>query len=94
MSMIGARYQQLEFDRRDIKLTRHARLKTPRIRHWWGRRYRDGHNGAWCYLCHSFIATWSRRWPITEGARNAIALHRDEHITALLDGATTQPEEK
>jgi hypothetical protein len=88
-----ARSQQVEADDRDTQLTRIARSHRPGARHWWGRRRTQTGAGAHCYICDDIIAAWSSRWPITEGARLRIALHRELHIKALLDGAATQPEE-
>lgn len=86
-----ARDHQRHSDDRDTQLTRQARRRRPRISHWWGRRWFDHKNGAWCYLCDEFIATWSRRWPITEQARWEIDWHREQHLRGLLDTPTTNP---
>ena len=74
-------------------LTELARQKHPRVRGWWGRRWLDGTNGARCYICDEFIATWSSRWPMTAGAKSKIAVHRQMHIRQSLDAWHTQPEE-
>jgi hypothetical protein len=88
-----AQRQQHVFDRRDAELTRRARRRRPRIKHWWGRRWQGRQNGAYCYLCNDFIATWSSRWPITEQARQLIAWHREDHLLRRLDGREIKPEE-
>ena len=86
-----ARSLQLVHNGRDTQLTRLARRQRPRIGHWWGRRWNQFHNGAWCYLCGEFIVTWSSRWPITETARHEIDLHRADHIRRSLDGRHQSP---
>jgi len=89
----AARGQQLGSNELDDQLTIRARAARPKVRHWWGRRWHEGANGALCYLCGSMIATWSRRWPITETAMAQIALHRQQHLQASLDDAATSTEE-
>lgn len=88
-----ARSQQLIEGPYDDHLTLLARMTRPGIRHWWGRRRAEGKNGALCYLCYEFIATWSSQWPMTEAAKSRIAVHRLTHIRELLDGSPTKPEE-
>lgn len=78
----------------DDELLLAAKRRHPKVRWWWGRRYRDRINGAWCYLCDCHVATWSRRWPITETARLQIAAHRTDHLQGRLDRPATQPEEE
>ena len=87
-----ARTLQGRSDRRDNSLTDLARQRTPGIRHWWGRRWREGRNGAWCYICERFVITWDSHYPITEGARRVIAAHRSGHIAADLRGSRTGKE--
>lgn len=84
---------QLRSDPSDDQLTALARQRNARRRHWWGRRTRDGHTGAWCYLCDQFVATWSGRWPQTESARLAIGAHRRLHLRELPDGSQSTPKE-
>jgi hypothetical protein len=78
----------------DDQLTLKARARRGRVKHWWGRRTRDGHTGAWCYLCDAPITTWSGRWPMTEQARIAIGLHRIDHIQGRLDTSSTKEQER
>lgn len=90
----GARCQQLEADHRDDALTALALAAEPRRRHWWGRRWLNGQNGAHCYLCGEMIATWSSRVPITIAAQDLIAQHRAMHIRDDLDVVAPSTTEK
>jgi hypothetical protein len=51
-------------------------------------------HGAWCYLCAEPITSWSSSWPMTEGARYVIALHRLGHIRDDLDVVRAESEGK
>ena len=77
----------------DAVLTGEARDRNPRVRWWWGRRWRQGRNGAWCYLCDEFIAGWSSKWPITLGAVRTINRHRRDHLQLTLDSRPPRTEE-
>ena len=78
----------------DMVLTEEARLNTPRVRWWWGRRWRDGQNGAWCYLCDRMIATWSSKWPMTLTAVRAVNRHRRQHLQLALDSQPHRTEDR
>ena len=78
-----ARQQQLESGPEDDRLRLRAQAAHGGRKHWWGRRSRDQQQGAFCYLCETFITTWDGRYPITDAARATIALHRSEHVQAL-----------
>lgn len=68
---------QLEVTPADLVLAELARHLHPAVRWWWGER-RDGEqNGAYCYLCDRFVATWHHRWPIPKRASQEIVDHRD-----------------
>lgn len=92
MAVPVARRQQLVWGRHDVQLTRLARQHTPGISNWWGRRFKHGRNGAWCYICEHFVATWSSRSPITVEARQVLHEHRVWHIGRLLDGRPPEQE--
>lgn len=59
---------------------------------WAGMPQVERQHGAWCYLCHAPIVTWSSRWPMTKRARAAIAAHRRDHIQGRLDLPTPAEE--
>jgi len=79
LSPSWAQRQQGEVTLRDLLLADQARLRHPAVRWWWGEKRTEGRGPAYCYLCDEYIATWDRRWPITDTARAAIADHRATH---------------
>lgn len=75
--------QQVDVVAEDFGLLAVARRRRETVRWWWGQRIVDGTNGALCYLCGYLIVSWSRRYPITEQARRAVLVHRDDHIRQI-----------
>jgi hypothetical protein len=73
--------QQSESDTRDNLLTQRARAQGSRRVWWWNQRTAGTVHGAWCYLCYSYIATWARTYPMTQGARMAVMVHRNGHMS-------------
>ena len=83
-----ARSLQPEVDERDDALTALARTYALGVKHWWGRRWRAGRNGAWCYLCGNMVCTWPRNQPMPEVAREVVHDHRMWHISLRGDHLT------
>ncbi len=89
-----ARELQPEADERDDALTTLARQSVIGVRHWWGRRWLAGQNGAWCYLCQGMICSWPRNQPMPEIARAVVHDHRMWHINVRGDHRTQPPGEE
>lgn len=85
--------EQLDVQPWEIGLTNLARVHHRTVAWWHGYRDRteDGF-GSWCYVCESRIATWSRRWPITEAARRAVHAHKNWHRLQLTVPETSRPD--
>lgn len=56
-----------------------AHTKFPTVKWWHGYRMIEGFFGSYCYVCESFIVTWSRRWPIPKIAAEVIDEHKELH---------------
>jgi len=61
----------------DFALTQLAQQLRRGVAWWWGERRDGSTNGAYCYLCSAYIATWDHRWPMPERASAEILDHRD-----------------
>jgi hypothetical protein len=83
-TMPWAARQQDETDEFDEWLTRDAQKRHPRAQWWWGNKADGVRNGAWCWVCDTWIATWDRRWAMTRAAKDAVMLHRRDHQNDLV----------
>lgn len=54
-----------------------ARRRHQNATWWWGQRQTETGYGAVCYLCDTLIATWARKWPMTQEARRLVEEHRE-----------------
>lgn len=85
--------EQLDVQPWEVGLSHLARVNHPTVAWWHGYRDRtaDGF-GSWCYVCDVRIATWSRRWPITEAARRAVHEHKNWHRLHMADPNASRPD--
>lgn len=77
----------------DLELLQRARLTHPSVRWWWGARLVGFTFGAWCYLCERHVATWDRKYPMTDQAAEAVLEHRDQvhSLATSTPGSVTSP---
>lgn len=81
-SLPKAARDQLTIEDWDWALVALARVNHPGVFWWWGARQGPEAFGAMCYICDTMPTTWSRRYPMTEGAKAAMDLHRATHFPA------------
>lgn len=82
----AAAKQQLRSSDWDDALTVLARANHPGVFWWWGTRAKDDTAGAYCYICDSFIAHFSRRYGIPQAQLAEIDQHRIMHYQAIKQG--------
>lgn len=61
-----------------------ARQRRHTIAWWHGYRMTPVAFGDYCYVCDKQVATWSRRWPITRAAQEAIEAHKMFHRAEMV----------
>ena len=71
---------QTETNSRDLVLTAAATRRHPGVHWWWNQRKIGKTHGAYCYLCDRHVATWARKWPITDKAVEEVMRHRGLHL--------------
>lgn len=81
-----AALNQNDVDEREWLLVDRAHTEHPRVIWWHGTKAAPRKFGAYCYLCEDYITTWARNFPITGKAKDAIARHRDWHLSRMQEG--------
>ena len=64
----------------DLVFRERAQRRHPGVRWWWNQRTVEHVHGAWCYLCDQHVATWARRFPVTNAAVKEVVAHRAWHL--------------
>lgn len=81
----AARRAQNYADAYDDALTALARTRRPSVLYWWGMRQMGPAYGALCYVCGDRIATWARKYPMTQTAKDAVDVHRGSHAPEVTE---------